>query len=52
MSAVSLQAMREIASKFCADRDWYKFHLPASIALALAGNVASVFLLNDDDVNK
>ena len=31
------QLLRERAAGFCAERDWGKFHLPASIALALAG---------------
>lgn len=34
----TFQAVRERASRFCAERNWEKFHLPTSLALALAGN--------------
>lgn len=36
-SVKTIQAIRERSSKFVNDREWNKFHLPASLSLALAG---------------
>jgi hypothetical protein len=36
-SITTVQSVRETVSNFCKEREWEKFHLPMSIALALAG---------------